>query len=68
MMNVKYGDSLPWNLTFSYGRALQASALHTWSGKNENIKSAQEAFLQRAKFNGMATSGSYSEEMESIAV
>ena len=59
MMNAKHGDSLPWNLTFSYGRALQASALQIWSGKNENIQSAQEAFFQRAKFNGMATSGSF---------
>ena len=65
-MNAKHGDSLPWNLTFSYGRALQASALQVWSGKNENIQSAQEAFFQRAKFNGMATSGSFSKEMESV--
>ena len=68
MMNVKYGDSLPWNLTFSYGRALQASALHTWSGKNENIPLAQNAFYQRAKFNGMATTGSYLQEMELVVV
>jgi fructose-bisphosphate aldolase class I len=67
-MNIKHGDSLPWNLTFSYGRALQASALQIWGGRNENIQSAQEAFFQRAKFNGMATSGSFSEEMESVTV
>ena len=64
MMNAKHEGSLPWNLSFSYGRALQASALTTWSGKDENIPAAQEAFLQRAKFNGMATKGTYSEALE----
>ena len=64
MMNAKHEGSLPWNLSFSYGRALQASALTTWSGKDENIPVAQEAFLQRAKFNGMATKGTYSEALE----
>ena len=65
MMNVEHAESLPWNLTFSYGRALQASALTSWSGKDENIPTAQEAFFQRAKFNGLASKGSYSQELES---
>ena len=65
MMNSKHAGSLPWNLTFSYGRALQASALTSWSGKDENIPTAQEAFFQRAKFNGLASKGSYSQELES---
>lgn len=39
----------PWKLTFSYGRALQASALAAWKGKAENRKAAQEAFFTRAK-------------------
>ena len=65
MMNSKHGGSRPWNLTFSYGRALQASALTSWSGKDENISTAQEAFFQRAKFNGLASKGSYSQELES---
>ena len=65
MMNSKHEESLPWNLTFSYGRALQASALTSWSGKDENIPTAQEAFFQRAKFNGLASKGSYSQELES---
>jgi len=65
MMNSKHRGSLPWNLTFSYGRALQASALTSWSGKDENIPTAQEAFFQRAKFNGLASNGSYSQELES---
>ena len=64
MMNAKHEGSLPWNLSFSYGRALQASTLTTWSGKDENIPAAQEAFLQRAKFNGMATKDTYSEALE----
>ena len=65
MMNSKHEGSLPWNLTFSYGRALQASALTSWSGKDENIPTAKEAFFQRAKFNGLASKGSYSQELES---
>ena len=65
MMNSTHEGSLPWNLTFSYGRALQASALTSWSGKDENIPTAQEAFFQRAKFNGLASKGSYSQELES---
>ena len=65
MMNSKHAGSLPWNLTFSYGRALQASALTSWSGKDENIPTAQEAFFQRAKFNGLASKGSYSQDLES---
>ena len=64
-MNKLLGDSSPWNLTFSYGRALQAPALKAWSGKDENISDAQEAFYKRAKFNSLATKGDYSEDMES---
>jgi len=44
-----------WNLTFSYGRALQQSALKTWSGKTENVTDAQEAFIEKAKANSLAT-------------
>ena len=65
-MNEKYGDSLPWNLTFSYGRALQTLALQAWSGVDKNINSAQEAFSQRAKYNSLATWGKYSHEMEKV--
>lgn len=68
MMNSKYGGSLPWNLSFSYGRALQASALTAWSGIDENIPEAQNAFYQRAKFNSLATIGKYSKEIESAPV
>jgi len=56
-MNKKYSD-MPWNLTFSYGRALQNDALNTWEGKKENRKEAQESLLLRAHNNSLATSGS----------
>lgn len=49
----------PWNLTFSYGRALQASCLKAWLGKKENVAAAQEVLLIRAKSNGEATLGKY---------
>ena len=63
-MNRILGNSSPWNLTYSYGRALQASALDTWSGKEENVPAAQDAFYKRAKLNSLATKGDYSEDME----
>jgi len=44
-----------WNLTFSYGRALQQNALKAWGGKSENLKLAQEAFIERAKANSLAS-------------
>lgn len=49
----------PWSLTFSYGRALQASALAAWQGKKENVTAAQAAFLVRAKGNSEAQLGKY---------
>ena len=55
---------LPWNLSFSYGRALQAPALRVWQGKMENVKLAQEALLKRAKLNGFASEGKYKNNME----
>jgi fructose-bisphosphate aldolase class I len=54
----------PWELSFSYGRALQAPALKAWGGKSENIEAAQQAYFHRAKCNGAARSGSYTEAME----
>ncbi|MDP6533590.1 MAG: fructose-bisphosphate aldolase class I [Candidatus Marinimicrobia bacterium] len=63
-MNKMAGDGKPWNLTFSYGRALQQPALKAWEGKDENISAAQEAFMKRAKLNGLASVGKYSEDME----
>ena len=63
-MNQILGDSKPWNLSFSYGRALQQPALKAWQGKDENISRAQEAFLKRAKLNSLASLGKYSIDQE----
>jgi fructose-bisphosphate aldolase class I len=54
----------PWQLSFSYGRALQAPALKAWGGEEANVQAAQEAYAHRAKMNGLARSGEYSPEME----
>lgn len=55
---------LPWTLSFSYGRALQAPALKSWGGKPENVKAAQDAYYLRAKCNGAASQGQHSADME----
>ena len=55
---------LPWKLSFSYGRALQAAPLKAWSGKPENIASAQAAFAHRAKMNWLAAQGTWSANLE----
>ncbi len=57
----------PWNLTFSYGRALQAPALRAWGGRQENVVAAQAAFAHRAKMNALAALGQWSEELERTA-
>ena len=57
----------PWQLSFSYGRALQAPALKAWGGKTENVEAAQRAYHHRAKLNGAARTGSYAPEMEAAA-
>jgi fructose-bisphosphate aldolase class I len=54
----------PWDLSFSYGRALQDSALKTWNGQAENVGAAQQAFYHRAKMNSLARNGKYSETLE----
>jgi len=54
----KMGKGL-WHLSFSYGRALQATCIKTWQGKAENVGKAQEAFLIRAKANSEASKGEY---------
>lgn len=65
LMNA-IGD-LPWQLTFSYGRALQAAAIKTWGGKPENVAAAQRAFLHRARMNGLAATGAWTREAEKAA-
>jgi fructose-bisphosphate aldolase class I len=59
---------LPWKLSFSYGRALQAPAINAWRGDPANVEEAQKAFYRRAKFNGAAQTGTYAPEMETAAV
>ena len=54
----------PWQLSFSYGRALQASALKTWAGAAGNRSAAQAAYLHRARMNGAARFGKYAPDME----
>ena len=56
--------SQPWELSFSYGRALQQSALQVWSGDPAKVQAAQAAYLHRARMNGAARSGRYKPEME----
>jgi fructose-bisphosphate aldolase, class I len=58
----------PWQLSFSYGRALQAPALRAWGGDPANVTAGQQAYYRRAKLNGAARFGRYSEEMEREAV
>ena len=54
----------PWQLSFSYGRALQAPTLKAWRGDPANVEAGQRAFFHRARMNGLARSGSYSPELE----
>ena len=58
---------LPWELSFSYGRALQQSTLDAWKGRPGNVAAAQKTFLRRAKLNGLARNGSYEAAMEQAA-
>lgn len=58
---------LPWKITFSYGRALQAAALKAWDGKDANVEAGRAAFLHRAEMNGLATLGEWSEAKETAA-
>jgi fructose-bisphosphate aldolase class I len=58
----------PWELSFSYGRALQAPALKAWGGEPANVEAGQKAFYRRAKFNGAARFGRYAPEWETAEV
>jgi fructose-bisphosphate aldolase, class I len=58
---------LPWKLTFSYGRALQAAPLKAWSGKRENVATAQRAFAHRARMNSLASLGKWEGALEQAA-
>jgi fructose-bisphosphate aldolase class I len=54
----------PWKISFSYGRALQDPALEAWHGRDENLKAGQHALSHRARCNGAASLGTYSDDME----
>jgi len=57
----------PWEVSFSYGRALQAPVLAAWKGQESNMAAAQQALKKRARLNGLAREGKYSPEMEAEA-
>jgi fructose-bisphosphate aldolase class I len=58
---------LPWKLSFSYGRALQTAALKAWGGKPDNVAAGQRAFAHRARMNGTASLGKWTQQMEKAA-
>jgi fructose-bisphosphate aldolase class I len=58
---------LPWPLTFSYGRALQAAPQKAWSGKSENVAAGQQAFTHRARMNSLASKGEWNPALEQKA-
>jgi fructose-bisphosphate aldolase class I len=58
----------PWQMSFSYGRALQEETLNSWLGKSENVPEAQKVFYRRAKLNSLARYGEYTPELETAAV
>ncbi len=64
---INQSPALPWALTFSYGRALQASALQAWGGKAATFEAGQQEFARRARLNGLAAAGKYVASMESGA-
>jgi fructose-bisphosphate aldolase class I len=59
--------NLPWQLTFSYGRALQAAPQQAWSGKAENVAAGQRAFSHRARMNSLASKGEWKADLEQKA-
>ena len=64
---INRAGPLPWSLTFSYGRALQETAIAAWGGCSSNFKAGQQEFARRARLNGLASSGRYTAEMEEAA-
>jgi fructose-bisphosphate aldolase, class I len=63
-MNVRFKNKLPWELSFSFGRAIQQPALDIWLGKEKNVPEAQKALYHRAVCNRAARQGEYTIEME----
>jgi fructose-bisphosphate aldolase class I len=66
-MNQMYEGRLPWELSFSYARALQGQPMEIWGGDVDKVEAAQRAFYHRAKMNSAACAGCYSEDMEEEA-
>lgn len=66
-LSAMNANALPWKLTFSYGRALQAAALAAWNGKSENVAAGQRAFTHRAKMNSLAATGGWKKDSEKAA-
>jgi fructose-bisphosphate aldolase class I len=66
-MNRIGAGKLPWELSFSFGRALQAPSLAAWGGDDANVPAAQQALAHRARMNGLARSGEYGPELEATA-
>ena len=64
---INRAGPLPWAVTFSYGRALQETALQAWGGRSAEFKAGQQEFARRARLNGLASTGRYSPEMEKAA-
>lgn len=64
---INRAGALPWAVTFSYGRALQETALKAWGGRSADFKAGQLEFARRARLNGLASAGSYQPEMEKAA-
>jgi fructose-bisphosphate aldolase class I len=67
-MNKKFGQGLPWPLSFSYGRALQAASLKAWKGAQASVGAGQAALLHRSRMNSLAASGRYSADAERQAI
>lgn len=65
-MNKAHND-MPWPLSFSYGRALQAEALAAWNGDSANVETARAILSHREKCNSLACSGKYSDDMDQVA-
>jgi fructose-bisphosphate aldolase, class I len=67
-MNKRFGKQLPWPLSFSYGRALQAAPLKAWKGSTSNVAAAQAVLLHRSRMNSLACAGRYSPDLERQAL
>jgi fructose-bisphosphate aldolase class I len=63
-MNVRFKSLMPWELAFSFARAIQQPALEIWNGQQANVEAAQRALYHRARCNQAARSGDYSPAME----